>query len=252
MNRSFACVGCGRCCHGLRLPLAVGEAGAWLARGGEVEIFCEAIPWPSDPIGDGALVAYRKERSFDAVSGDLPIRVTVNLMASFDRRCPNLDEANACRIYEQRPLACRIYPAEVNPFIPLQVAQKLCPPEAWREGDDTAGFDGETHHAVETMRSFAAEETLRKKRIVEMLGIDIAGLANEGAAIHRPAPALLSWTLAGATVRKEDVSRPAQRWRLASDNAVTVAALHENACAVADPATARAWEYLSFGKRPGA
>ncbi|WP_338000302.1 hypothetical protein [Burkholderia gladioli] len=44
MTVHFSCTMCGRCCHDLRLPLSIDEALAWLARGGEVQLFCDAIP----------------------------------------------------------------------------------------------------------------------------------------------------------------------------------------------------------------
>ncbi|WP_367889644.1 YkgJ family cysteine cluster protein [Burkholderia sp. L27(2015)] len=39
-----------------------------------------------------------------------------------------------CGIYEQRPLVCRIYPAEISPFVELTPMHKACPPDAWTPG----------------------------------------------------------------------------------------------------------------------
>ncbi len=65
------------------------------------------------------------------MSAALPVRVLATIVASFDGPCPNLGPEFRCGIYEERPRVCRIYPAEVNPFIELTPANKACPPEAW-------------------------------------------------------------------------------------------------------------------------
>jgi hypothetical protein len=49
MDIDFDCTMCGKCCHDLRLPLTVTEAIAWLERGNDVQILCEALPWPEEP-----------------------------------------------------------------------------------------------------------------------------------------------------------------------------------------------------------
>lgn len=45
--------------------------------------------------------------------------------------CPNLRADSLRGIYEDRPLVCRIYPMEVNLFIPLYTSNRACPPQAW-------------------------------------------------------------------------------------------------------------------------
>jgi Predicted Fe-S-cluster oxidoreductase len=128
---NFACTMCGDCCHNLRLPLSVNEAIRWLECGGDVQVLCEAMPWPVEPSTDDGQVQHRRMRSFAAESGELPIRVMVTVAAAFDGACPHLQPDMRCGAYEARPNVCRIYPAEVNPFIELMLAHKACPPEAW-------------------------------------------------------------------------------------------------------------------------
>ncbi|WP_227747057.1 hypothetical protein [Paraburkholderia franconis] len=39
--------------------------------------------------------------------------------------------ASACSAHDQRPRVCRIYPVEINPFVPLDPSAKACPSDAW-------------------------------------------------------------------------------------------------------------------------
>ena len=48
------------------------------------------------------------------MSGSLPTRVVVILTGAYEGPCPNLQPDMRCGIYEQRPLVCRIYPAEIK------------------------------------------------------------------------------------------------------------------------------------------
>jgi Fe-S-cluster containining protein len=191
MTIHFSCTMCGRCCHGLRLPVGVEEAVAWLRDGGDVQLFCEAIPWPEEPPADNHLAWYKRRRSFAATSGELPVRVIVSLMAIFEGACPNLQPDFRCGIYERRPRACRVYPAEVNPFFALDRDTKLCPPEAWRtqevlQGDDGQWKDAEVAGAIVGMREADARDASVKARLCAILGISSSGLANEGVVVHAP------------------------------------------------------------------
>jgi Fe-S-cluster containining protein len=131
MDINFECTMCGKCCHDLKLPLSVDEALVWLERGGDVQFLCEAVPWPDEPPADNLQAQHKRRRSFAASSGELPVRVVVVLAASFEGACPHLQANMSCGVYEQRPIVCRIYPAEINPFIELKPELKECPPEAW-------------------------------------------------------------------------------------------------------------------------
>ncbi len=131
----FSCTMCGRCCYNHSIPLTVDEAISWLEDDGEVHVYCEADLWPREPPREDLRAAHRKRRSFAAFSGSSRVRVTALLVAIVSGPCKNLGEDLKCRIYERRPLVCRIYPAEVNPFIQLNAASKACPPEAWVSGN---------------------------------------------------------------------------------------------------------------------
>jgi Fe-S-cluster containining protein len=191
MPLHFSCTMCGRCCHDLRLPLGLAEASTWLREGGDVELFCEAIPWPQEMPADDGVAQHKRKRSFSAASGTLPVRVIVSVLATFEGACPNLRSDMSCGIYERRPTACRIYPAEVNPFLSVDPSQKLCPPEAWDtqtvlQTDTGSWADATVAEAVEARRGSDYREAGAKARLCELLGIVEAGLTNEGVVTHMP------------------------------------------------------------------
>ena len=247
MNAAFSCVGCGRCCNGLRLPLTVDEALAWINRGGGVEIHGDAIPWPSEPAGDQALIAYRRERSFEGRSGDLPIRVTLRLMAAFDGPCPNLSDDHRCRIYADRPFACRIYPAELNPFIPLAMGTKLCPPDAWSsQGNGSPiSFGPETEGARRTMRNVIPEETSTLAAIAADLCLNVVALANHGLVVFRPPVESLLASLVRHRAR-DTAEVTVSSWSFVSDQIRLANALKESGCVVEHGTASLAWTYMSF------
>ena len=82
-----------------------------------MQVILEAIPWLEEFPSDDQQAAHRRRRSFAAMSGRLPVRIVVILAADISGACPNLKHDLRCGIYERRPLVCRIYPAEINPFI---------------------------------------------------------------------------------------------------------------------------------------
>lgn len=191
MPLHFSCTQCGRCCHGLRLPLGLAEARTWLRDGGDVELFCEAIPWPQEMPAEDGVAQHKRKRSFAAASGTLPVRVIVSLLATFAGACPNLRGDMTCGIYARRPMACRIYPAEVNPFLSVDPAQKLCPPEAWQgeallQTDEGEWADTTVAEAVEGRRGSDYGEAEIKARLCALLGIVEAGLTNEAVVSHSP------------------------------------------------------------------
>ncbi len=132
MDIHFNCTQCGRCCRDTRVPLTASEAVAWLNRGHEVQLLCEASPWPP-ALDSEPRALHFKRRSFTVASGSMPARVVVILVANVVGDCPNLLPSRRCGIYEIRPLVCRIYPAEVNPFVILERDKKACPQEAWTD-----------------------------------------------------------------------------------------------------------------------
>ncbi|MBR8141711.1 YkgJ family cysteine cluster protein [Burkholderia vietnamiensis] len=255
----FACTGCGRCCHDLRIPLTVAEATAWVQRGGgRVELLCDAMPWPVEPAPDDAFAAYKRPRSSPALSGALPIRVTVVITASHAGPCPNLLGDLRCGIYDERPLVCRIYPAEVNPFVPLTPDGKACPSDAWQHAPLMRGgtiVDALTRENVARARAASEAETPLRARLAAALGIDTAAVANEGFAIHAPpADALLAALHAlgagsDAAAAAEPEPEPAPTgWTLLTNRTVTADTLQSVGAAsrlASDEAGARG-RYLGF------
>ncbi|WGS53145.1 YkgJ family cysteine cluster protein [Paraburkholderia sp. D15] len=226
---NFECTACGKCCHDLRLPLTLDEADAWLARGGRMELLCEAIPWPVEPEPGNEQAAYKKARSAAAMSGTLPVRVSVLLVGAFAGPCPNLGADMRCRIYAERPMVCRIYPAEINPFVALAPENKQCPPEAWQHGAllrHGVLVDETTRELVGESRRASEREAVARVRLCEVLGVDEAALANEGFVVYAPDSDVLRSAIQvvreGAVVEVGDL---ATTWRFVSNRAVTVQTL---------------------------
>jgi len=250
---------CGRCCHDLRLPLAVDEARAWLARGGDVQLFCDAIVWPQEPPAGDGLAQHRRRRSFAASSGALPVRVSVTLVAAFDGACPHLRADMACGAYDERPRVCRIYPAEVNPFVTLDPAAKACPADAWSEAKpplmrEGRLVDAQTAALVARSREADERDRIAKSYLCALLGYDAAALANEGFAVYAPPRARLAAALQAAQQASEPLDNPEPRspypWRFVTNRATTLATLQSvgaTASLVAQPQDAEAVPaYLGF------
>jgi Fe-S-cluster containining protein len=186
---NFSCTQCGKCCHNLRLPLTHAEAIAWLQRGGTVEVLCEAVPWVTEPAPSNAPAMHKRQRSFPAWSGELPVRVIVVLAATFNGACPHLGDMR-CGIYDNRPHVCRIYPAEVNPFRSVSPSHKQCPPEAWTSPTPfmraNQVVDAQTQLHISLLRHGDQLDIAVKARVCEELHIQSASLSNEGFMAHRP------------------------------------------------------------------
>ncbi|OXI96466.1 MULTISPECIES: YkgJ family cysteine cluster protein [Burkholderia] len=229
----FACNGCGGCCHDLRIPLTIDEATAWLQRGGHVELLCDAMPWLVEPEPDNGFAAYKRVRSSAALSGSLPVRITVMLTATHAGPCPNLGDDMRCAIYDARPLVCRIYPAEVNPFVPLVPDGKQCTPDAWQQAPFVRGgtiVDAATRENIARSRAASEAETPLRARLCKVLGIDTAAVANEGFAVHAPPAAALLAALTALTAQRASDSAPAGAddtiaWTLVSNRTSTLDAL---------------------------
>jgi Fe-S-cluster containining protein len=232
MTIRFACTMCGQCCNNLRLPLSFDEAIAWLGRGGTVQLFCEAIPWPEEPPADNPQAQHKRRRSFAGASAALPVRVIATLVAAFDGPCPNLGADMRCAIYDERPRVCRIYPAESNPFIELSPANKACPPEAW--GSDKPVFavqnrlvDAQIAQVIDESRAVDARNAPLKEHLCATLGIDAAALSNEGYVIHTPPRDDLLRALQ-ALVANADHTAPREHappWRIVSNQRASVETL---------------------------
>jgi Fe-S-cluster containining protein len=161
----------------------------WAADGGQVIVLVEAF------LGNGlGLPAQQREhaerRSLVVRSGTTEAHVAITLAAYNVGRCRNLDEENLCRIYERRPLVCRIYPAEINPHIPLNPAAKDCPPESWQQGPllIVGGelVDEELLALIQRSRQADRDDIRIKDAICAALGIRTTALKGDGFTAYLP------------------------------------------------------------------
>jgi Fe-S-cluster containining protein len=211
----FSCTLCGNCCSNLKIPLTAAESVDWLRRGHPVQVICEATPWPVEFPADDQKSAHRRRRSFAAESGSMPIRVVVILAAR--------------GIYERRPLVCKIYPAEINPFVQLEPRNKACPPEAWaghhpllqRKG---AVVDEKVRRDIQSSRDTDEMETPVKLRLCKALDVSDTALAAEGFVVYSPTIAALLAALSQAMVAT-DAAPGLHPWRFLSNQSGTVEGL---------------------------
>jgi Fe-S-cluster containining protein len=230
MDLHFNCTQCGKCCRDIKLPLTVAEAMDWLSTAGRaVQIICEALPWLAEPRADDQKAAHRRRRSFATMSGSMPTRVMVILAANLVGPCPNLQADMRCGIYARRPLVCRIFPAEINPFLPLDPANKACPPEAWTADlpliqRDGRVVDDRVREDIQRSRDTDAREVEIKRRLCAALKINSASLADEGFVVHSPDGAAFLAELARA-VDHADSGTTETQWRFISNRTETIASL---------------------------
>ncbi|PWE45331.1 YkgJ family cysteine cluster protein [Pseudomonas prosekii] len=189
MNTTFSCVGCGKCCTDHHVPLTLKEARMWAADGGQVIVLVEGFL--SNGLG---LPLQQREhaerRSVRVRSGASEAYVAITFAAYNVGACRNLDEDNLCRIYERRPLVCRIYPMEINPHIPLNTAVKECPPESWEQGPDliVGGelVDQDLLTLIQRSRQADRDDVQTKDAICGLLGIRTAALKGDGFTAYLP------------------------------------------------------------------
>ena len=225
----FDCTMCGRCCRDLHLPLTLDEALTWIDDGHDVEVLCVAMPWPVEPAAEHAESAYRRARSFVARSGSLRIRISVILAADLVGACPNLSADLRCVIHPRRPLVCRIYPYEINPFVALRPADKACPPEAWTADrpllQSDSGMVSETLQAdVQAARMAAVDGFGTRQQLCEELSLNTAAVVNEGYVIHPIDRSKLTEALQRALTSGAQAA-PERHWDLVSDRPLTLDAL---------------------------
>lgn len=189
MNTTFSCVGCGKCCNDHHVPLTLSEARMWAADGGQVIVLVEGF------LGNGlGLPVQQREhaerRSVRVRSGASEAHIAITFAAYNVGPCRNLDEDNLCRIYERRPLVCRIYPMEINPHIPLNTAVKECPPESWEKGPDliVGGelVDQELVGLIQRSRQADRDDIRTKDAICALLGIRTTALKGDGFTAYLP------------------------------------------------------------------
>lgn len=197
------------------------EACAWLRRGHPLEVLTHAIPWAVEPT-DGDLAAYKRARSFPTLCGALPTRVSVMLVARFDGPCPNLGGDMRCGIYADRPLVCRIYPAEINPHVGFDTARKNCPPEAWAADAppllrEDGPVDAALRAQIEAARAQGQSDTPWQAALCRLLGIQAAALANEGYLVFHTAPATLLAAIEEAAAAQPGDDAPPPAWTLVTN-----------------------------------
>jgi len=224
----------------------------WLTAGHSVQLICEATPWLEEPPADDRKAAHRRRRSFAAVSGSMPARVVVILAANFAGSCPNLMTDMRCGIYERRPLVCRVYPAEINPFIKLDAARKSCPTEAWSVEHPLLLRDGHVADArvranIRQSRDTDRRNVAIKRRLCMALNLNSAALADEGFVVHSPDRGVLLTELARAAEDGDTETADAD-WCFISNRAETVASLavHGALASLAGTSGKPPFEYLGF------
>jgi Fe-S-cluster containining protein len=251
VDLNFECTLCGKCCQGLKVPLTVDEAIGWLADGHQVQILTEAIPWPDEPGAEDRLMLHKRALSFPVMSGSLPTRVVAILAASFSGACPYLQPDMRCRIYQRRPLTCRIHPAETSEFVELDPTHRNCPPEAWSENfrpmlRGGRIVDAELKDLVAQARASAIQSVGVRAFVCAQLGIDAAPLLNEGLAIYSPERETLLALLEKAGDAVAQVQLPS--WRYVSNRMRTVEVLASAGAlsALVRQGDAAPFEYVGF------
>jgi Fe-S-cluster containining protein len=232
--------------------LTVEETLQWLRDGHEVQLLCDAVPWPDEPEPGDLRAAHRKRRSFAAMSGSMPTRVVAILAANLAGACPNLQPDLRCGIYERRPLVCRIYPAEINPFAQFDPAKKSCPPEAWTSDRPVFYRQGRIvdqvlRRDIEQSREADAQAIEVKRRLCRELQVNCAAVAHEGFIVYAPTPALLLAALNRA-VADRNTGCAEDPWRFVSNRAETIGALSQRGASAAlmNAGKHPSFEYLEF------
>jgi Fe-S-cluster containining protein len=230
----FDCTQCGRCCHDLRLTLSLDEAITWAGNGHQVQLLCEAIPWPRDPLPDELELAGRRDTSFAVEIGGMPFRVHVMLVAFYAGACPHLQADMRCDNYANRPRICRIYPLESRPFTPMDPVSRKCPDEAWAaeapvllEGGVIA--DPIAQAIVLAHRQARIDDAPALEAVCVQLGISDAAFAGEGMAVHAPDPAVLVECL--CQVRESSAALSGTgRWEIVTNRQATLELLRQAQC----------------------
>ncbi|MDY7064562.1 hypothetical protein PsexTeo8_09790 [Pseudomonas extremaustralis] len=161
----------------------------WARDGGSVIVLVEGFL--ADGLGlPPAQREHAERRSVAVPSGSTEAFVAITFAAYNPGRCRNLDEDNLCRIYERRPLVCRIYPMEINPHIPLNPAAKECPPHAWEQGPalivGSELVDLELAQLIQRSRQADRDDVQTKEAVCALLGIRTTALKGDGFTAYLP------------------------------------------------------------------
>ncbi len=213
MNTRFSCVGCGKCCHDHHVPLTLAEARAWAVDGGQVIVLVEAF------LGNGLGLPieqreHAQKRSCRVPSGNTDAYVAITFAAYNVGPCRNLDEQQLCRIYERRPLVCRIYPMEINPHIPLAPEAKECPPQSWEQGPQLilGGelVDEELAALIQRSRQADRDDIQIKQAVCARLGIRTTALKGDGFTAYLPDMGALANAI--DQIQAAPLAAPEQAW----------------------------------------
>ncbi|MDZ3992247.1 YkgJ family cysteine cluster protein [Pseudomonas sp. Teo4] len=226
---SFNCVGCGVCCKGRFVPLSLAEAETWLARGDDVVILLEAFATRHEAQNNAS---YRHDaaRSDQVRSGSADLQVIAIFAASVLHGCPNLQADDRCGIYAERPLVCRIYPMEVNPFIALNPSTKECPAPAWTapDGELLIASDGqpplELRRLIEASRQADRDDARAKVDICRHLGLSTAAWKGNGLTAYFPTPEKLLQAIA----RQRTEPAPPVQWTVRAHGGVLIEQLTQS------------------------
>lgn len=212
----FNCVGCGACCKGRFIPLTLMEARQWLERGHDVVILLEAFKRPywsaSDHEYQHSLLRWAQVQS-----GSTHVQATAIFSANALTQCPNLEADDRCGIYDERPLVCRIYPMEINPFIELKPENKDCPTDAWKQGDvivSDSGAEPTLASLIQVSRLADRVDARAKISICNRMGINVAAWKADALVIHFPARERFLEAINAEYSTSEDDASELGTWKL--------------------------------------
>lgn len=145
---------------------------------------------------------------------------------------------------------CRIYPAEINPFVELTPMHKACPPglpPLLRAGKLV---DADMLRLSQQAREAAENDVPIKQEMCTLLGIDRAAMSKEGFAVYSPYRAELLSALRQAS-RSPAVAKWAPIWRFVSNRRTMVDNLLSagEVSSLAHANSAAGFEYLGFSRQ---
>ncbi|WP_263263890.1 YkgJ family cysteine cluster protein [Pseudomonas sp. RIT-PI-S] len=232
----FSCVGCGKCCNDHHVPLTLSEAVQWAADGGTLIVLTEGF-LDNERLGLDPALQHARRRSLRVPCGSTHAYVAITFAAYNQGPCRNLDENLMCRIYERRPLVCRIYPMEINPHIPLRAERKDCPPQAWEQGPllihGGKAVDPALGELIERSRQADRDDIAAKAAICKLLGIRTMALKGEGFTAFMPN--MQHFLQAAVRVGELDLAAAAEQqpWSLHAPSEALVAQLEETGALIA-------------------
>ncbi|WP_225922909.1 YkgJ family cysteine cluster protein [Pseudomonas farris] len=221
----FTCNGCGTCCKERLIPLTLQEAEEWLNRGGNIAVILEAFDTSVFPLPEH--YAHSVQRAVAVVSGDARIQVIAIFAGNALTQCPSLGEDNHCRIYEDRPLVCRIYPMEINPFLTVRPEEKVCPPEVWEAGEVLCSdriVDPVLEDQIQRSRQADRDDAKAKVLVCAAMGMSVAAWKGNALAVYLADRAQLRQAI---SLVRAGVDVPANvSWKVRVDDADLHTRLH--------------------------